>query len=112
MPKKIFACDLEIKTELYKAVGNYMGLKVEFTNHSKKIIDNINFTVVYYNIYGDYLGNKSYTWEPGLINGSAIKPNTYLTTIVPTYLKSDDNIKKYNLTPIRLHYTDDTFCIF
>jgi hypothetical protein len=110
IPLKQFPCNLEIKHNLIKLYGNLMYLDITFINHSKKIIDNIEFSVDYYNIYEEYLGNKSYTWEPGLASGPSIKPNNKLTFKVPTYIDSKENIKKYVFNPIRLHNTDDTFC--
>lgn len=109
-PLKQFSCNLEIKHNLVKLYGNLMYLDIVFINHSKKTIDNIEFTVDYYNIYEEYLGNKSYNWEPGLISGPSIKPNNKITYRVPTYIDSKENIKKYLFNPIRLHNTDDTFC--
>jgi len=109
--KKYFTCDFEFKQEAVKIVGNLLYLNLKFTNRSNKTIDNIEFSVDYFNIYNDFIVKKDYTWEPDLFM-DPIKPNTFLTYVRPEYLNENKSIKRYSVYIKRIHYTNDTVCIF
>lgn len=109
--KKYFKCDFEFKQEAVKIVGNLLYLNLKFTNRSNKTIDNIEFSVDYFNIYNDFIVNKDYTWEPGLFM-DPIKPNTTFTYIFPEYLNENKSIKRYSVNIKRIHYTNDSVCLY
>ncbi len=104
-------CGLEFKQEAIKIVGNLLYLNLKFTNRSKKSIDNIEFTANFYNIYNEFIVSKDYTWETGILV-SPIKPNTNYSYIEPAYINDTKTAKKYTIKLKRVHYTDDTICIF
>jgi membrane-associated protease RseP (regulator of RpoE activity) len=104
-------CGLEFKEEAIKIVGNLLYLNLKFTNRSKKSIDNIEFTANFYNIYNEFIVSKDYTWETGILV-SPIKPNTNYSYVEPAYINDTKTVKKYTIKLKRIHYTDDTICVF
>ncbi len=104
-------CGLEFKEEAIKIVGNLLYLNLKFTNRSQKSIDNIEFTANFYNIYNEFIVSKDYTWETGILV-SPIKPNTNYSYVEPAYINDTKTVKKYTIKLKRIHYTDDTICVF
>lgn len=108
---KYYPCGLEIKQEGNTIVGNLKYIPIEFINHSKKSIDNIDFTINYYNVYGEILDIKSEKWETGIFT-DPFKPKTKITYRLLNYISSTETAKKYTFRVNRVHYTDDNACVY
>lgn len=102
-------CDLTIEHNAVTLVGNVLYLDLKLINRSDHAIDNIKFSVSYYNIYNEFIATKKYIWETGYLI-ETLKPHTWTKYYRPAYINSDETVKRYTLTIDRIHFTDGTIC--
>lgn len=102
-------CGLSVKDEIIRVVDNLVTFNLTWINRSKKNIDDIRYSIDYFNTYGDLVTTKSYTWETGLFT-DPIKSGYQVTYMKLEYITSGETIKKFNVHINRIHYTDDTSC--
>jgi hypothetical protein len=102
-------CNIEIKENNTKFIGNVVKLDFNISNKTNHTIDNIEFYIRYGNVYGDYITTKNYTFESGLFI-DPIKPYTTQRYINGDYIKTDMAPKIFEIYITRWHATDGTYC--
>jgi len=100
-------CGLQVADAYTQEVlGKNVGFYVKFYNSSDKIIDAIEYKVIFKNGFNEIKGTKTFTWQAGNLVG-AMKPKSYLSDGATNWM-SDAN--KLEVKIIRVHFTDDSIC--
>jgi len=99
-------CGISVNCVYNNLLAGLAYFDMVIANNSNKKIDALEYKIICYNIYGDYLTEKKYNWH---LNGG-LSPGLTYSYREPTYVNTDDKIDKYSFKILRIHFTDETIC--